>query len=436
MTCRAPLAVVAVLLVASPAAADGPVATARATAQLTVTFRAFAESSFYRWDFGDGTTAEGAVVEHVYAQPGRYRATVTTDAGETTVEAVAYRVTFGVPTRARYGSRARFTGSIWPAVRRAHVEVLGPGGRIARTQTRANGGFVVRGRVRSTGPFRARVAGLASEQVTLLLRPRIDARLVGSRIVGEPLRLTARVQPAAAGTVTAVVWRDGRRASAGPVGSGVRLRTRRPASFRIRLEVAPADGYLPAVRKLTAAVVRPVLVYGSRGPAVRALQQRLRELHYALPGADGVFSLATYQAVLAFQAVAELPRTGGVNAGTWRRLMKAEIPQARYPGSHIEISKGRQVLYAVRGGRVQLVVHVSTGATGNTPLGHWHIYRKVVGWDWVLWYPMYFLRGFAVHGYPEVPSYPASHGCVRVPMWVAPTLFRGFFVGESVYIYW
>jgi lipoprotein-anchoring transpeptidase ErfK/SrfK len=187
---------------------------------------------------------------------------------------------------------------------------------------------------------------------------------------------------------------------------------------------------------LRADVIRPVLVYGSRGPAVHALQQRLRELHYALPGADGAYSLATYQAVLAFQAANGLPRTGGVNPQTWRRLVSAGVPRARYPGTHLEISKGRQVLYAVRDGKVSLVVHVSTGATGNTPLGHFHIYRKVVGWDWVLWYPMYFLRGFAVHGYPEVPAYPASHGCVRVPMWVAPTLFRSFFVGESVYIYW
>jgi peptidoglycan hydrolase-like protein with peptidoglycan-binding domain len=188
------------------------------------------------------------------------------------------------------------------------------------------------------------------------------------------------------------------------------------------------------VARLNAAVVRPVLVYGSRGPAVRALQQRLRELHYALPGADGVYSLATYQAVLAFEAVAGLPRTGRVDARTWRHLVKAGIPRARYPGTHIEISKGRQVLYAVRGGRVQLVVHVSTGATGNTPLGHWHIYRKVVGWDWVLWYPSYFLRGFAIHGYPDVPAYPASHGCVRVPMWLAPRLYAALPYGATVWI--
>ena len=436
MTRRLLVVLLGLLVVASPAAAAGPVVTARSSAQLTVSFRAVAESSVFRWDFGDGTAAEGAVVDHLYAQPGRYRATVTTDAGEAAVDAVAYRVAFGAPARVRDGSRGRFTGSIWPAVRGARVEVAGPGGTVARTKTRANGGFKIAARVRSVGPFRVRVAGIESEASTVRLRPRINAKLVGSRIVGEPLRLTARVLPAAGGTVTATVWRQGHRVFEGPVGEGVRLRTRRPASYRIRLEVQPADGYLPSTAKLTAAVIRPVLVYGSQGAAVRALQQRLRELHYALPGVNGSYSLTTYQAVLAFQAVAGLPRTGRVNARMWRQLMRASVPRARYPGSHIEISKGRQVLYAVANGRVRLVVHVSTGATGNTPLGHFRIYRKVVGWDWVLWYPMYFLRGFAVHGYPEVPSYPASHGCIRVPMWLAPTLFRDFFIGGSVYIYW
>lgn len=430
------VAVVGLLVLASPAGAAAPVATARSTAQLTVSFRAVAESSFFRWDFGDGTTAEGPVVDHVYAQPGRYRATVTTDSGDASVNAVAYRVAFGAPARVRYGSRGRFTGSIWPAAKGARVEVVGPGGTIARTKTRANGGFKIAARVRSVGPFRVRVAGIESESATVRLRPRIDAKLVGSRIVGEPLKLTARVLPAAAGTVTAIVWREGHRVFEGPIDSSVRLRTSKPADYRIQLDVQPSDGYLTSTAKLTASVIRPVLVYGSSGAAVRALQQRLRELRYALPGVSGSYSLTTYQAVLAFQAVSGLPRTGRVDARTWRRLMRAGVPRARYPGTHIEISKGRQVLYAVENGRVRLVVHVSTGATGNTPLGHFRIYRKVVGWDWVLWYPMYFLRGFAVHGYPEVPSYPASHGCIRVPMWLAPTLFRDYFIGGSVYIYW
>ena len=46
-----------------------------------------------------------------------------------------------------------------------------------------------------------------------------------------------------------------------------------------------------------------------------------------------------------------------------------------------------------------------------------------------------FLRGFAIHGYPEVPAYPASHGCVRVPMWLATTLYEQIPMGGAIYVY-
>lgn len=413
-----------------------PAPTAEATAPLTVTFRAAGEAAFYRWDFGDGTGGEGAVVEHAYARPGRYAATLTTDAGESPVEAIAYRVTFGAPTRGRFGAVGRFSGSIWPALQRARVELIGPRGAIARGKTRANGGFVLEARLRGTGPFRVRVAGLVSSEASVRLRPAIDVRFVGSGIVGEPLRLVAGVHPADAGRLTASVWRNGRPVFAGPLEGAPRLETGSPAAFRVRIDLAPAAGYLAAARTLRGAVVRPALALGARGRGVRALQRRLVELRYALPRVDGLYGLTTFQAVLAFQKLAGLARTGRVDATTWRRLSVARTPRARYPGTHLEVSKSRQVLFAVERGRVALVVHVSTGATGNTPIGHWRIYRKVAGWSWVLWYPMYFLRGFAVHGYPEVPAYPASHGCVRVPMWVAPRLFREHGTGQSVYIYW
>jgi hypothetical protein len=424
----------AVALAALALAAPAP--TAEPTAPLTVTFRAAGEAAFYRWDFGDGTTGEGAAVEHAYAEPGRYRATLTTDAGAANVEAVAYRVMFDGPTRARFGALGRFSGSIWPALAGARVEVIGPGGTIARGKTRRNGGFVLRARVRGVGPFRARIGGLLSAETSVRVRPAIEARLAGSGVVGDRLRLVASVRPAAAGTLRATVWRNGRRTYTGPLGRQLHLRTGSPAAFRVRLEVTPAAGYSVAVRTLRGAVVRPSLAAGSRGGSVRVLQRRLVELRYALPAIDGVYGLTTYQAVLTFQKVEGLPRTGRIDARTWRRLSSARTPRARYPGTHLEVSKGRQVLFVVESGRVRLAVHVSTGATGNTPLGHWRIYRKVTGWDWVLWHPMYFLRGFAIHGYPEVPAYPASHGCVRVPMWVAPRLFREHTTGQSVYIYW
>jgi lipoprotein-anchoring transpeptidase ErfK/SrfK len=117
-------------------------------------------------------------------------------------------------------------------------------------------------------------------------------------------------------------------------------------------------------------------------------------------------------------------------------LLAAKTPRPRYGGpDHVEIDKTRQVIFLVRNGEVSLIVATSTGATGNTPLGEWHVYRKVNGFDWVLYYPSYFLRGFAVHGYPDVPPYPASHGCARIPMWIAYTVYRQITYGSVVYVY-
>jgi lipoprotein-anchoring transpeptidase ErfK/SrfK len=82
------------------------------------------------------------------------------------------------------------------------------------------------------------------------------------------------------------------------------------------------------------------------------------------------------------------------------------------------------------------VVHVSTGATGNTPVGRWRIYRKTPGTNSLsMYYSMYFLRGFATHGYPSVPTWPASHGCVRLPNWFAPGLYHRWGLGDRIWVF-
>ena len=53
----------------------------------------------------------------------------------------------------------------------------------------------------------------------------------------------------------------------------------------------------------------------------------------------------------------------------------------------------------------------------------------------VLLDPMYFVGGYAIHGNPSVPPYPASHGCVRVPNFVIYRLFGSEPYGETVYVY-
>jgi lipoprotein-anchoring transpeptidase ErfK/SrfK len=148
-------------------------------------------------------------------------------------------------------------------------------------------------------------------------------------------------------------------------------------------------------------------------------------------------------AVYAFEKVQGLPRTGAVDTRFWQALAnpRGAIPRHAVPASHLEIDKSRQVLYVVRGSKVALIVPISTaGLAGTfTPVGRFAIYRKVAGFDpsplGTLYDPMYFTGGYAIHGNPSVPPYPASHGCVRVPMWVAPHLYATNPYGETVYVY-
>jgi hypothetical protein len=266
--------------------------------------------------------------------------------------------------------------------------------------------------------------------VALVARPRVHVSLPEAAPLGGPLSLRARVEPAWAGSLEVKVgsrWRPLRRPL--PVATG-RIRSFR---FDVRLRANP--GFAGYTRRVATRIVEPALGFGSRSPAVHELERRLADLRYALQGVDGSYGLDTVEAVYAFQRLHGLPPTGRTDARLWQLLGSAATPSARYGGSHIEVDKSRQVLLEVRNGLVVRVVHVSTGATGNTPLGRWQVYRKVPGFDWVLYYPLYFLRGFAIHGYPSVPPYPASHGCVRVPMWIARTLYDGHDHGATVVVY-
>jgi hypothetical protein len=234
--------------------------------------------------------------------------------------------------------------------------------------------------------------------------------------------------------LTISVYRRARLVTRG--ASSARLATGRPGAYRIVAAVEPRPGFVRASAIADAVVGVPDLGWGATGRDVLELDRRLAALGYALEDVNSTFGYDDYEAVLAFQKLYGLPRSGRVDARFWALLDRAQRPRARYGGDHIEVDKTRQVLFLVRHGRVVLVAPVSTGATGNTPIGRFRVYRKVVGWDWVLWYPLYFLRGFAIHGYPDVPAYPASHGCVRIPMWLAPRLFSLNGYGTTIYVYY
>jgi N-acetylmuramoyl-L-alanine amidase len=375
------------------------------SAPLTVTFTATCTSAAYAWSFGDGEEGLGVSVQHVYGA-GVFRPTLTTDAGPESarvVTAISLRVTG--PKVARYAQRVTLHANVTP-----RVPVTLRGRRFVNGKLRV--------RVLSTAPWTAQALGVRAAPLHIVVIPKLTLRTIGSPVVGGRVRVVGTLHPATAGTI---------------IGPHV-VDTRTAHVAYVQLHSRPAKGWRSVGATTSVSVVQPNLSLGARGASVRELERRLSELHYAIKR-DGYFGSEDLEAVYAFQKVERLARTGSVDAALWARIVAARTPPARYGGDHIEIDKARQVLFIVRGGKVTLIVATSTGATGNTPLGTWHVYRKVGGFDWVLYYPSYFLRGFAVHGYPDVPAYPASHGCARIPMWIAQTVYAQIGYGSTVYVY-
>ncbi len=204
------------------------------------------------------------------------------------------------------------------------------------------------------------------------------------------------------------------------------------ASTPVRAELAPRA-------RVIATQAARALQLGSRGRDVRALQRELARLSY-LPatGVDGIFGTQTWHAVVALQGWSHLQRNGVVGAQTRSALAVASRPRPWSAANGIEIHIAEQVLLLVRNRRVQRAIHVSTGADGATPLGHFRIYRRdVMSWSvpFQVWMPLaqYFSGGYAMHEFASVPTYPASHGCVRIPQTESRAVWRFGTVGMRVW---
>ena len=354
-------------------------------------------------------------------------------------------LTLKAPSATAYLHKIDFVGRLSPAVADARVRLLRGTTLVATTRVRRDGSFVIPVRIANPGPFRVVWLHASSPQVTVRIRPQLQTELVGTRVAGAPLRLVAALEPETAGRVRVQVIRSGRigfdRSYAGE--ARVSLGTTRTGLLRVRVTALPKPGYEPLSRELETTLRPPNLSVGVTSPAVTELARQLSALHYVVPSLSSTFSDDFVQSVYAFQKVQGLERTGSADAALWTRVEHPRIPQPRYadPANHIEIDKTHQVLYLVRGGAIALISPVSTAGIAGyyTPEGRFAIYRKVVGYDpsplGVLLNPMYFVGGYAIHGNPSVPPYPASHGCVRVPNFVIYRLFSSEPYGETVYVY-
>jgi L,D-transpeptidase catalytic domain/Sporulation and spore germination/Putative peptidoglycan binding domain len=175
---------------------------------------------------------------------------------------------------------------------------------------------------------------------------------------------------------------------------------------------------------------------------VRGVQLRLWLLGYLdRVAVSGRLDYATGQALLAFQGWEGLVRTGTVTGQTQLALVGAKrpVPSHRIAGRRLEIYRDRGVLLIARGSQAVRAIHTSTGAYGRTPAGTFRVSRKErLSWSvpFGVWMPYaaYFVGGIATHEYPDVPSYPASHGCVRLPDGEAQRVYSFVAVGTPVIV--
>jgi hypothetical protein len=209
-----------------------------------------------------------------------------------------------------------------------------------------------------------------------------------------------------------------------------------------RYAAISVDGRLAATVRLGARPAPQGFRDGEQGYAysVRGIQLRLAALGYLDPGdVTGSFHSRTSHALLAFQGWEGLARTGTVTGQTQVALFKASPPRpaVRAAGRRLEIHRERGVLLMVRGGEVLRAIHTSTGRGGITPVGEFRVYRKErMSWSvpfqvWMPW-AAYFVRGIATHEYHDVPAYPASRGCVRLPSGEAERVYRFVETGTPV----
>ena len=160
--------------------------------------------------------------------------------------------------------------------------------------------------------------------------------------------------------------------------------------------------------------------FGSTGPFVNLVQQRLQALHIFIPQ-TGVYDSWTGWAVDAYHRLLRSGTSQSLDGRTISYLLngwgefKIRFPQN---GHHAEGNLGLQLLALADGANVQYIFPISSGKPSTpTVLGNFRIYQRTPGYlPDGMYYSSFFIGGYAIHGYNPAPDYPASHGCMRLPI--------------------
>lgn len=268
---------------------------------------------------------------------------------------------------------------------------------------------------------------------------------------GDRIEIASSVRPFVPGQiVTLVVRRSGKvvdrqratvkRAKRGAGKASFQFKPRRKGVYKAQIVHARDDEQV-AFRSRAARFKAVVLSAGEgkRGTDTLLLQRGLDALGYAVP-VTGYYDAGTSRAVIAFRKVNGMERIGYASPEVFKKVLQgrgAFMPKFPNAGYHVEYDWSRQVLGFFRGGKPVNVYHSSSGAPATpTVFGTFTFYRKEPGTNHLgMVQSNYFIGGYAIHGYKDVPVFPASHGCLRVPIPNAYQIDRQIELGMKIMVY-
>jgi hypothetical protein len=268
-------------------------------------------------------------------------------------------------------------------------------------------------------------------------------------LTGHRIRVVGKLSPAVAGQHITVSFTRG-----GKTLRSVKVRAGTGGAFLVgykvkspgRVTVRAVHAATPQVKQARATVhhveaIATSVSPGQHNASVKWMQRRLAGLHYLVP-TSGTFDAATGRAVMAYRKLTGISRSEQADKDVFTRLYKgAGAFKVRYPGHgrHVEGDLTHQVIALINpGGKVYKIIQTSSGKPSTpTVLGHYRFYSKTLGTNAKgMVDSNYFIRGYAIHGYIEVPTYAASHGCLRVPVPNAAFIYGWINLGNQIDVYY
>jgi L,D-transpeptidase catalytic domain/Putative peptidoglycan binding domain len=263
----------------------------------------------------------------------------------------------------------------------------------------------------------------------------------------QQLVVSGRVKPYVAGesVVLQVVHRN-------KLTKRIRVRVGRKGSYRMKVKLAKNGLFRLFVKHQASAgqkqfrtrnqrvtVVDWQAGQGQKGTKVLLLQRGLKQVGFSVP-VTGYYDALTSNAVTAFRKSNGMGNDGYAIKSVYAKVLRGQGAfRLRHPkaGKHVEFDWSRQVVVLADKGKPYRTYHASSGKPSTpTVFGTYRFYLKTPGTNAKgMVDSNYFIRGYAIHGYPSVPNFPASHGCVRVPIPNAAAIFRWIDIGNQIFLY-